>query len=284
MPSLTTVLVDNLNENELSMSTYMYNSIFKTKYTVNNYKNFVPHDLKVTFYHDASKVFMSKTFRITSLFVGKNYAENVTESFRISKQLYNEFYDNKIFCFGYHNIYKGNSYDIHEYFTEVLQFYILTNEPGLIFKSIKLIDSFEQVFSYISIFIIISIFLIIILNASTIIKQNIYEIGLMKAFGAKTRELVTIFTLQMIFTSLCVCILLFSMSNILISSANNLLNAGIQAYYSSRVVSDFNLLIFKVDLFSLNIIVITLFTIISTIVPIMAIRAIKPLKIVKNRN
>ena len=127
-----------------------------------------------------------------------------------------------------------------------------------------------------------ALFLIIILNASTIIRQNVYEIGVMKALGAKTSELVVIFTLQMVITCLGVCLLLYSCSNIFMSFANKLLCSGISAYVTFDVF--YNVIVFSPKFFVINIVSISVFTILSIMVPILAIRNIKPLKIIKTRN
>ena len=155
-------------------------------------------------------------------------------------------------------------------------------EPRLIFRTIQLLSVFYEVFAYISMVVILAIFLIIILNASTIIRQNVYEIGVMKALGAKTSELVVIFTLQMVITCLGVCLLLYSCSNIFMNFANKLLCSGISAYVVSDVL--YNVIVFSPKFFIINIVSVSVFTIFSIMVPILAIRKIKPLKIIKTRN
>ena len=108
----------------------------------------------------------------------------------------------------------------------------------------------------------------------------------MKAFGAKTKELVMMFAAQMFFSSLIVCALLYSSSIFFIDMAENLLKEGILAY-SNNISSKnftFSSFVFLDGYFFLNIGLIAASTITSVIVPIVAIRNIKPLTIIRTRN
>ena len=155
----------------------------------------------------------------------------------------------------------------------------------LIFRTLELFSTFEKVFRYISLLLAFAIVFIIILNSNVIVKQNVYEIGLMKAFGAKTKELVTIFAFQMVVVSLCVCGLLYFVSQGVIALADIVLQDGVIAYIKTTAMTfDFKTIVFNIDYFFINISIVSLGTILSVIVPIMAIRKIKPLKILKTRN
>ena len=149
-------------------------------------------------------------------------------------------------------------------------------------KSIMLLNTFKTVFKFISVLVMASLLFVILLNASTIIKHNTYEIGLMRAFGAKTRELVIIFAIHMIMSSVMVCVLLFMYASYCIDMANDMLCAGIGAYLNSNFNA--NLITLRPVYFIVNVCFISGFTIFSTIVPIIRIKKIEPLKIIKARN
>ena len=154
------------------------------------------------------------------------------------------------------------------------------------YSTIELFSAFKGVFKFISYLLIAAIFLIVVLNANTLIKHNVYEIGLMKAFGAKTKELVTMFAAQMLFSSLIVCALLYSSSVFFIELADDLLREGILTYTNSINSKNFTFssFVFLDGYFLLNIGLIAVSTITSVIVPIVAIRNIKPLTIIRTRN
>ena len=162
-----------------------------------------------------------------------------------------------------------------------------SHELHLMYSTLELFSTFYEVFKFVSYLLITAIFLIIILNSNTIIKQNVYEIGLMKAYGVKTKELVIIFTLQMILSSLFVCGLLYFSSKVFIDFADQLLKGGVLAYLnktSNIYQYHYDAFVFSDAYFFFNILIISLSTIISVVVPILAIRRIKPLKIIKTRN
>jgi ABC-type antimicrobial peptide transport system permease subunit len=153
------------------------------------------------------------------------------------------------------------------------------------FRTLELFAIFKHVFGFLSYILAFAIIMIIILNSNSAIKQNVYEIGLMKALGAKTKDLVVIFALQMIVISLCVCVCLYSFSQFVTYVADIILQKGIMAYIGrSNLTIDFKTVIFNDLFFIINVAVITLGTVLSVIVPIVAIRKIKPLKIIKTRN
>jgi ABC-type antimicrobial peptide transport system permease subunit len=108
----------------------------------------------------------------------------------------------------------------------------------------------------------------------------------MKAFGAKTRDLVMMFAAQMFFSSLIVCLFLYSASNLCIDLSNDLLKEGILAYVEEYPEGSytFTTFVFLNGYFFLNIGLIAASTILSVVVPIIAIRKIKPLTIIRTRN
>lgn len=268
---------DDLKEDEVLISYAFYNELFGTYLNENNDSSFTPVPIKIQLFDLDNNCFFDKEFTVTGLYKQRH----LTDTFRLSDKYYMEIADVNLVPWAMEIFTQGNLYDLWD---ELMDNNCseMHREPRLIFRTIQLLSVFYEVFAYISMVVILAIFLIIILNASTIIRQNVYEIGVMKALGAKTSELVVIFTLQMVITCLGVCLLLYSCSNIFMNFANKLLCSGISAYVVTDVL--YNVIVFSPKFFVINIVSISVFTIFSIMVPILAIRKIKPLKIIKTRN
>ena len=273
----TGYFVDDLKDDEILISYPFYNEIFGTELSKDNDSSFTPVKLKLQLFDLNQECFFDKEFTIVGLYEQYHYSD----TFRLNKSYYRELADINLNPWIIEIFNQGQVYDLIQ---ELLDNNCTSMhiDPRYIVRTIELLSVFYEVFMYISAVVIVAIFLIIILNASTIIRQNVYEIGVMKALGAKTNELVTIFTLQMLITCLGVCFLLYSCSNLFMSFANRLLCSGISAYITFDKF--YNVIVFSPKFFIINIISITVFTVLSIMVPILAIRKIKPLKIIKTRN
>lgn len=277
-------LCNDLEEDEIQIHYATYNQYFGGKINYNHLDEFEGDTINITFVDGQSQILLNKTFRVTKLYNRTHYHD----TYHISNKLFDSLVRPMTFAY-YASIYseKGNIYNfIDEVISDDEDFFTVRNtEQSLMHATLQLFATFRKIFSFISFLLIGAIFLIIILNANTLIKHNVYEIGLMKAFGAKTRNLVSMFTNQMIFTSLVVCGLLYTSSQLFVNFADDLLKEGIIAYMSTAEgYMNFNTFVFSQEYFWLNIFIIAASTILSVVVPILAIRKIKPLTIIRTRN
>lgn len=276
----------NIAEDEIYMDYAYYNKYFNANYNQKNLDTFVMDFIQIELLNPNKEVILSKQFKITKLFVREHHYGN----FYLSMSYYDQLFEPLFFAYSISvDTSKGHCY----YFVEELykikdtKWEFSSHELHLMYSTLELFSTFYEVFKFVSYLLITAIFLIIILNSNTIIKQNVYEIGLMKAYGVKTKELVIIFTLQMILSSLFVCGLLYFSSKVFIDFADQLLKGGVLAYLnktSNIYQYHYDAFVFSDAYFFFNILIISLSTIISVVVPILAIRRIKPLKIIKTRN
>ena len=283
-PGIT--LLDGLKADEIHMNYSTFNAFFGTKYNSKNLDTFKEETVASTFTDTDGNIVFSKTFRITKLYTKDFYSDTV----RMSKSNYDDFADHFIFTYGYSvDTRTGRPYDFINYYSTLENedelLYSINRSCHMAYAVVELFSAFKGVFKFISYLLIAAIFLIIVLNANTLIKHNVYEIGLMKAFGAKTRDLVAMFTAQMVFSSLIVCFLLYNASEIFIYYADILLKNGVIAYTSSsKSYLNFHTFVFLDGYFYINISLVAAATILSVIVPIVAIRKIKPLTIIRTKN
>lgn len=279
---------NSLNGNELKLSYTYYNTLFKTKFSDKNMKDFVPTKVTLKLVDTKSNNYIDQEFLVVDLFSRKS----TYDVFRISYDYYQEVMDNNVYSYAvafftdYSKENQANIYDfVSELYKQDSKYIHRFSDFNLMYRTLELFAIFKHVFGFLSYILAFAIIMIIILNSNAAIKQNVYEIGLMKALGAKTKDLVVIFALQMIVISLCVCVCLYSFSQLVTYVADIILQKGIMAYIgNSSLTIDFKTVIFNVLFFIINVAVITLGTVLSVIVPIVAIRKIKPLKIIKTRN
>lgn len=286
IPYAQTIYDTTLLENEINLSFEKYNLLFNTSINHFNYaSSFTPYQnaINISLFDGNGNMYFSKVLFISSLFESN---VNSNECFKLSFDNYYNIVTNEIFTYGIVFQTNNNENALFYDFLTSRSWTIKISMLNFIYSTVEMYSVFKDVFKYVGYLLTIAIFLIIILNANTLIRHNSYEIGLMKAFGAKTKEIVFIFATLMAITSLSVCVVLFFMSQGVVSFSNNLILKGILAYLNSSTITklSFNALIFNKNYFILNVLIISISTIISVIVPILSIRNIKPLKIIKTRN
>lgn len=274
---------NSVKRGEVKLSFTYFNQIFGTHYNTNNVSKFTPTPITLQLYDKEKQICFKQELLVTDL-----YSKEFTyDLYRISYDYYYEMISTEIYPYAVSLIVKNDLEDqgLYEFINDS-HLSVRNSEISMMRNTVKLFSAFSKVFKYVAYLLIVALVLIVILNANTIIRQNVYEIGVMKAFGAKTKEIVSIFAIQMILMSITVCILLFFTSQIAIEFADQLLRGGIEAYIkeNSAYKIDFNTFVFSYRYFFLNIGLISVATIISVIVPIIAIRNIKPLKIIKTRS
>lgn len=268
---------NTLKEDEIELTYSFFNKISPISFSDKNVDKFQPTKVTLTLYDYEANEFINKEFTVTKIYKQRH----TYEVGRLSGQYY---FDAVKDQYSAKQLVVESQGDLYEIITLLTKnnFTNTSSSSHITLRTIDLLTVFKNVFKFITFVIIFALFLIIVLNASVIIKHNVYEIGVMKALGCKTKDLITIFVAQMILTSITVCILLYASSNIFVNFANELLCSGIGAYVRSTV--NLPIILFSNKFFVINIVSISAFTIISIVVPILAIRRIKPLKIIKTRN
>ena len=278
---------NDLEDDEMHMEYSLFNKCFGTKYTTKNLNTFTGDSFVIEIKDYEGNVLCNKKFRITKLFIKDFYYDE----YHLSKSNYDDFFEDLVFTYSLSiDTSKGRPYDFINFFStqsndKEFYYHSPIRECQMAYSVVELFSAFKQVFKFISYLLIAAIFLIIILNANTLIKHNVYELGLMKAFGAKTKDLVMMFAVQMVFSSLIVCGLLYTASEIFINFADTLLKNGVLAYSGTKPeYLQFHTFVFLDGYFFINISLIASATILSVIVPIVAIRKIKPLTIIRTKN
>ena len=129
----------------------------------------------------------------------------------------------------------------------------------------------------------IASFLHIVFYGVNSIRKNIYEIGVLKALGAKSFDIAIIFITQI--TIIGVALALTSILGIYLSSivSDNLLIGAFEDFLTITIF-ELDIIGYNLDVMGIDILIAFVLTIVSSFVPLIYLKSIKPLNILKGRN
>ena len=159
-------------------------------------------------------------------------------------------------------------------------YFVISNDTkgiSLVSRSIKIFGAFIQILEYIM--LIVCIFYLTSFGIKSI-RNNYYEIGVIKALGGRTRDIARIFIFQTLIVG--IGIVLVSILGIYIASdvANEILIESFKAifgieFYKLRIISVYPSLV-SIDL---GIVIFIIF--ISALIPTLSLRKFKPIDILQ---
>ena len=271
--------VYKLKENEVVMSFTIYNDIFNTNYTSSTVSLFKPHKISVKQYRttDYERENMLLSFEVTiKRIVG------TSATFFCEKTLYDKIHRNSIYEKGFYYNSNENVNLITEFCKDDkfhLKSYIIEGVETMV----KAVNIFVPIFELIAIILCVGIVFILVSFSMRMIQDKLHDIGILKALGTQNKTIVIIFGLQIFL----IAILTIIMSTIgyyyFVGIANDVLVASLKEFATTRVVLEFNFLVFKHSIVYMDIILIMTLSILSLFIPMLKIRKIKPVKIIKTK-
>ena len=271
--------VYKLKENEVVMSFTIYNDIFNTNYTSSTVSLFKPHKISVKQYRttDYERENMLLSFEVTiKRIVG------TSATFFCEKTLYDKIHRNSIYEKGFYYNSNENVNLITEFCKDDkfhLKSYIIEGVETMV----KAVNIFVPIFELIAIILCVGIVFILVSFSMRMIQDKLHDIGILKALGTQNKTIVIIFGLQIFL----IAILTIIMSTIgyyyFVGIANDVLVASLKEFATTRVVLEFNFLVFKHSIVYMDIILILTLSILSLFIPMLKIRKIKPVKIIKTK-
>lgn len=269
----------NLKENEVLMSMTKYNEYFKTNYTKENYKTFVPHKIKISEYlfydEDLNVPLLEEEVYIKALFSGDSFMH-------VSDELFDKFSEN---AFVYSGIYFSGTSGINHIVN-------LSNDLGMEIQSLtieaintmtKAVDVFIPIFELVAIVLCAGIVFIMISFSTKMVKDKMHDIGILKALGCKNNTIGIVFGFQLLLIALLTIILSTIGYFFFIDLANDVLIESLKVLAPSHIVLDLDFLTFKIDIVGINSLLVIILTIISFVIPMLKIYKIKPVKIIKTK-
>lgn len=271
--SSTFTLDYTLKDNEVIMSFSLYNNIFNSQFSDFNKHEFTPTTLKVKKYTDPSNTNLYYETEIKIIGLSS-----------LTKASTNAYYDLlKTSYITYCLFFDDNSnINLINKVTEEQDLLICSIDSGVVPVVNTILSIFKGFCYLIIVLLFVASYSYIVFYGVNSIKRNIYEIGVLKALGAKVFDIGRIFMIQIAILGFAISI--FSIVGILGTStfSNYLLVHAFEDFMSIEI---FNLDIIGISpkIMTIDLILVFLLTIISSIIPIIYLRKLKPLNILKGK-
>ena len=260
-----------IKQGEMLITVKIYNEIHGTNYNSQAEINkvFKPFELTMTLYDNNQEVTFEQTFNVVGLngswIINEQDLQQLVYSENFAYSLYFEDTTQllKIKDLAFDNGYK-----------------LFSHESDTVFSMTNMIRSFMPLFELLLLLIIIICLVYLISFGASTIKRNKYQIGVIKALGAKTNNIAGIFSWQMV--TLGIAILLTSMVSIYFVThyANQLL---VSSFVEDRIVNAlyFDIIPFVPHLVIIDLAIVMVITVLSCLAPILSVHKIKPIQIIK---
>lgn len=268
---------------ECSMSVDYYNDMFGTSVTSDSDEEF-QNNLKAgknvvvvnQCIRGEDEVVYSFSLRITSLYTGggvfhfydHEIAKKVTQNNFFAYELY---FDEPESASAIYNL------------GEEKNFYVATEYYKTINSITRIVLIFRDIFSLIATALCGVMILLMASYSFGNIRSRSYEIGVMKAMGARTKNVAGIFLVQVILMGFIICVLFGFIFYFGMPTANDLLMDSIVEYVNNASVPSITLLSFDKSVMWLGIGIIAGVTLVSAIAPFVGVMAIKPVNIIKSK-
>ena len=121
------------------------------------------------------------------------------------------------------------------------------------------------------------------MNSMNNIRQNAYEIGVIRAMGGRTGQLGGIFAIQTAFSGLAIAALTALGDFLGVILFNNVLIESISKIVKAPGIETMNILIFNPYTVLIDVGIIVALTVLTIVMPVLAVRKIQPIKIIRSR-
>lgn len=269
---------DEGRENECAMGVDLYNSIFGTTVSSMEDVEFQNNDNIVTinlFVKGESEIAYTRTFRVTALgdgtslsFFDRKVAQEATKCNFFTSELY---FDEPTSASAIYNL------------GEEMDMYVATEYFKTINSITKIVLIFRDIFSLIATALCGVMILLMASYSFGNIRSRSYEIGVMKAMGARTRNVAGIFLIQVIAMGFVICVLFGFLFYFGMPTANDVLMDSIVEYVNNASITSITLLSFDKSVMWSGIGIIAGVTLVSAIAPFVGVMSIKPVNIIKSK-
>ena len=182
-----------------------------------------------------------------------------------------------------YQIYLDNSYDLTDAYKIIVKEGYSTNtlNSQYAINMTSVINVYMDVFKLLLVVSLVGALLILIFEAYNSVKRFTYEIGILKALGAKTKNLISIFMVQYIYNLILSIIFSLSFIFLLTMITNNVLIKGFNLLYRSGGTYNIKVLFLNPFVLLIVLLMIIVLMLLATLFPIIKLRKIKPINIIK---
>lgn len=154
-------------------------------------------------------------------------------------------------------------------------------ELGAMISMSYTVRMFEDFFVLIFAVLCVATALILVRYGRKIVKDRMYEIGVMKALGGTSRSFVLIFGLQVVALGVLICLFTLAGAGVFVGIANDILIKSYQAMVDSYIVVDMQLLLIDKKMVLADAGAIMVLSLLATVIPIIFLNRVKPINIIK---
>lgn len=263
----------SLKDDEIYMSINHYNSLFNTHFNETTAEtSFKPHKITFTKYDNDNtngEIVYQKEFTIKGL---RTYCY-------ASPTIFDEFLKVNYFAYG---IYFDNTskLDVIRSESTGLGYFLYTADTSTAIVINTLLSVFKPFCLLILIILLVVCVAHIIAYGINSIKNNIYEVGVLKALGTKSFDIGKIFVLQIIMVGFLICITSIVSMYLTSNLANIILLNSFEEFIGINIFN-IDIITYIPKIVSIDLIVTLVLSIISSVIPLIYLHNIKPLNILK---
>jgi hypothetical protein len=254
-----------------------YNSIFGTGYTLSNYKEFTPHTVTIKIYDrkiDGAVKLYEMPLEISALTQSAGMKMNKVD-FTIVRQY-------TLQTFG---IYVRNNENIEATVSGMAEDII--SPRSIAFDAIaginKILTVFIPLLRLISLGLYVFIFIYLINHAMQIIKKNYFQIGVLRAFGAKNSDVGVIFITGVVLTGIAISILSIVFEPLIIDFYNTILVESFALVLNTNAF-DIRVINMPAWLPYLNSAMVILITFVTALISLRVLKKLKPIEIIRAKD
>ena len=270
---LSFLLNKTLKDDEILMSISEYNSLFNTHYNETTAEtSFKPHKVTFTKYANdevGGEIVFEKEYTIKGLRSYSYVNENTFNDFlRLSYFAYGLYFDNTLHI----DIIRNTSTDAG--------FFLQTADTSTIIVINTLLSVFKPFCLLILGILLVVCVAHIIAYGINSVKNNLYEVGVLKALGAKSFDIGKIFVLQIIMVGFLICITSIVGMYLTTTLANSLLLSSFEEFIGINIFN-IDIITYIPKVVSIDLIILLVLSIVSSVIPLIYLHNIKPLNILK---
>ena len=262
---------------KVKMGYSTYNSIFGTGYTLSNYKEFTPHTVTMKIYDrriDGAVKLYEMPLEISALTQSAGMRMNKVD-FTIVRQY-------TLQTFG---IYVRNNENIEATVSGMAEDII--SPRSIAFDAIaginKILTVFIPLLRLISLGLYVFIFIYLINHAMQIIKKNYFQIGVLRAFGAKSSDVGVIFITGVVLTGIAISILSIAFEPLIIDFYNTILVESFALVLNTNAF-DIRVINMPAWLPYLNSAMVILITFVTALISLRVLKKLKPIEIIRAKD
>lgn len=273
--SVASYFNQTLGDNEIAMDFELYNKMFDTHYTLDdvNSGKFLPHNIQYTMRSEYGKLLYQDNLTIVTL--GKYNGSPI----RVSDNVFNNTKNAVLHPFTLYVdtdnlspcIQTADANDFSSNSVRLQSLKIMT----------QAVSVFNEFFEFIALILIISCVFILISFGVKNVKSNIYEIGVLKAIGTKSNNLMLTFLLHTAFIAILIITLVFVGYYSLSLIANDILMDSLKQLAQNQIIVEIKFISFDVRLFLIDSLIALATSMLATIIPIVFLKKIEPISIIK---